>query len=92
MKWLRNLIAEYRVKHLDNALMGVREKAIQVYNKKGDVVVCFYCGKLLPKSEAWCVYDIASGEIAYDHNECFEKYNHAFKGSALKDAGVEVEE
>ena len=62
------------VKRFDKQLEKVRQKAQKEYDKKQDTVVCEYCGKLLPKQEAGCIYDIKKNEMTYHHDECFEKY------------------
>ncbi len=62
------------IKKFDKQLEKARKKAQELYDKKQDTVVCSYCGKLLSKKEAGCVYDIINKKITFHHEECFDKY------------------
>jgi hypothetical protein len=62
------------VKRFDDGLAIAAERATELFNQKGQAVVCVYCGKLLPKSEAAYVYVIAENRGEYSHEECFQKY------------------
>ena len=51
-----------------------RKKAQKLYDKKQDTVICSYCGELLKKNEADCIYDIEKKELTFCHSTCFDKY------------------
>ena len=57
----------------NNNLKKEQEKATTVHKKKQDVVVCKYCGELLNKNEADCIWDIINQEMTYCHSDCFDK-------------------
>lgn len=63
-----------KTKKFDKQLEKERKKAQELYDKKQDTVVCSYCGNLLLKNEAGCVYDIENKEMTFHHEECFDKY------------------
>ena len=63
-----------KIKKIDKQLERERKKAKELYNKKQEIVVCEYCGKLLLKNEASCIYDIENKELTFHHEECFYKY------------------
>ena len=63
-----------KIKKFDKQIEKIRKQAQELYNGKQDVVVCEYCGNLLSKSEAGCIYDIEKNEMTYHHEECFYKY------------------
>lgn len=63
-----------KIKRLDKQLEKERQKAQKLYDKKQNTVVCEYCGNLLLKNEAGCIYDIVKKEMTYHHEKCFNKY------------------
>lgn len=63
-----------KTKKFDKQLKKTIEKAQKLYDKKRDTVVCSYCGNLLLKKEAGCVYDIENKDLTFHHEECFNKY------------------
>lgn len=51
------------------------KRANELYATKGKVVVCHYCGNLLPKSDAEVVYNIETDRMEYSHPACFDENN-----------------
>ncbi len=71
-----------KIKKFDKELEKIRQQTQKIYDNKQDTVVCEYCGKLLLKNEAGCIYDIENKKMTYHHEECFNKYE---KHGTLKD-------
>lgn len=63
-----------KIKKFDKQLEKIRKEATKLYNEKQDTVVCSYCGGLIPKNEAGCIYDIEKQQLLFHHEECFNKY------------------
>ena len=76
-----------KIKKFDKQLEKEREKAQKLYDEKGNTVVCKYCGQLLPKNEAGCVYDIVNKNLTFHHEECFNKHE---KQGTLEDLESQV--
>lgn len=71
---IRKLLGRLSSRRFDIALVVCARRAQRLYDKKGNTVVCSYCGGLLPKKEAGMMYDIESRCAEYHHEACFQKY------------------
>lgn len=60
----------------NRGLEAAQHRANELHSKQFQTVVCVYCGRLLPKSEAGVVYNIENDTLEYSHEACFEKYEH----------------
>ena len=65
-----------RMQRFDNALEVCANRANELFKAKGAAVICSYCGKMMPKADAYTIYDIAKNELTYHHDECFQLYEH----------------
>lgn len=66
-----------RLKKFDDTMGVCVDRATELYNEaKGATVICSYCGKLMLKANAGVIYDIAKNELTYNHDECFNLYEH----------------
>jgi len=71
------MFGKLKVKLFESKLNKCKDRANNLYIQNGDVVVCEYCGQLLPKKEAGIIYDIEKNKIKFHHEDCFQKYeNH----------------
>lgn len=63
-----------KTKLFDRKIEKARKEAQTKYDKKQEVVYCEYCGELLLKKDASCVYDIENKKLTFHHEKCFNKY------------------
>lgn len=68
-----NIFKKIKIKMFDNKLDECLKEANKLYKEKGDIVVCNYCGQLMPKKEAGVVFDIVTRKNTYFHEKCFQE-------------------
>lgn len=83
------MLNKLKIAKFEKQLEKEREKAQELYDKKGNSVICEYCGKLLDKNEAGVIYNFITKELTYHHDSCFEKYAH--RGTLEDLQGVDKE-
>jgi hypothetical protein len=75
MKKLISYFSKTRNKKFNDGLEEAQNRANKLHDKKGNAVVCIYCGKLLDKKEASIVYDISKDVMEYSHEDCWQANN-----------------
>lgn len=72
---MKNFLNEIRIKRFDSNLEKCRKKALKLYDEKQNTVVCKYCGQLLLKNEAGCVYNIRNQTLEFFMKTVLRKTN-----------------
>lgn len=67
------MFKKIKTKIFDYKLKKCQQKAKKMIDKKGDVVICKWCGNLLKKQDADIIYNIEKNEVEFMHEECFYK-------------------